>query len=167
MELIKYNGDAFDDLIKNIDSPFEMMVWAGPKYKYPLTLDQLQERMNQTSNGKIKNHLFNLFDDAIKKIIGYIEIEILDEKTKKGSIQSVLIYKDYRGKKYSEQLLDLIISYSVHKLNLQTLELKVFSFNKAAISCYQKVGFVEDEILDHINPETGKAFQIIVMKRQK
>lgn len=167
MKLIEFNEKYFDSLIENIDSPLEMMVWAGPKYQYPLTIDQITDRINQTINGKKKNHLFTLFDDTECQPIGYIEIEIIDNGKKFGSIQSVMIYKAFRGKKYSERLLELACHYAFESLKLKTLELKVFSFNNAAVSCYLKAGFAEKERIDNIDPKTGKSFQLIVMKKEK
>ena len=166
MELVKFTEDSFKSLVLNIDSPWEMMVWAGAKYTYPLTFQQLVDRMNQKLNGKTKNHLFSLFDSAITGAIGYIEIEIIDENKKLGSIKSVMIFKNFRGLKYSNTLLNLACSYSFETLKLKALELKVFSFNNAAISCYKKAGFIEKEILNSVDPGTGKSFQLIVMRKE-
>lgn len=166
MELVKFTEDDFKSLVLNLDSPWEMMIWAGTKYTYPLTLEQLVGRMNQKINGKTKNHLFSLSDSTITGALGYIEIEIIDENKKLGSIQSVMIFKNFRGLKYSNTLLNLACSYSFETLKLKELELKVFSSNSAAISCYRKAGFIEKEILDRIDPITGKSFQLIVMKKE-
>jgi hypothetical protein len=100
MKLVKFDEKDFDNLTRNIDSPLEMMIGAGPKYKYPLTLSQITERINQTVNGKAKNHLFTLFDNELNRAIGFIEIE--NSEAVKGSIQSVMIYKAFRGMHYSE-----------------------------------------------------------------
>lgn len=167
MELVKFTKRDFKRLAENIDSPLEMTIWAGPKYMYPLTFEQLEERMNQRINEKTKNYLFSLFDVVIKQTIGFIEIEIIDEDKKIGSIQSVMIFKNFRGRNFSEKLLDLANKYSFETLKLNRLELKVFSFNKAAISCYKKTGFVEEEIINKIDSKTGKTFQIIAMKKEK
>jgi RimJ/RimL family protein N-acetyltransferase len=163
MEIVKFTRSDFNRLAENIDSPMEMMIWAGPKYQYPLTFEQLEERMSQ----KARNYLFSLFDGDIKQTIGFIEIEILDEDKRVGSIQSVMIFKDFRGRNYSEELLDLAVKYAFETLKLKRLELKVFSFNKAAISCYKRTGFVEEEIINKIDSKTGKAFQLIAMKKEK
>lgn len=163
MEIVKFTRSDFNRLAENIDSPMEMMIWAGPKYMYPLTFEQLEESMSQKS----KNYLFSLFDGDIKQTIGFIEIEIINEDKRVGSIQSVMIFKDFRGRNYSEELLDLAAKYAFETLKLNRLELKVFSFNKAAISCYKKTGFVEEEIINKIDSKTGKAFQLIAMKKEK
>jgi len=166
MELVKFTKEKFESLSKNIDTLQEMMVWAGPKYKFPLTFEQLKERTEQKIDNKQKTYLFNLFDDIGKETIGFIEIEILDNNIRLGSIQSVMIYKGYRGEKYSEVLLNLAITYAYDKLKLNSLELKVFSFNKPAISCYKKVGFVEEKTYDHTDLKTGKSFQLIKFHAQ-
>ena len=65
--------------------------------------------------------------------------------------------------KYSEILLNLTTTYAYDKLRLNCLELKVFSFNKPAVSCYRKVGFVEEKVDDHIDSKTEKPFQLILL----
>jgi RimJ/RimL family protein N-acetyltransferase len=167
MELVKFTEKDFEGLAGNIDSPLEMMIWAGPKYKYPLTFEQLKERMSQKINGQTKNYLFNLFDIVIGQSLGFIEIEIIDLDKKIGSIQSVMVYKKFRGEKFSEKLLDLAIAYSFEILKLDRLDLKVFSSNKAAISCYKKTGFIEEEIINKFDLNSGKVFQLIVMKKER
>lgn len=166
MELVKFTEKDFDVLVKNIDSSLEMMIWAGPKYRYPLTFEQLKERMDRETDGQPKIYMFSLFDTILRQIVGFIEIEIIADDKRIGSIQSVMIFKKFRGKKLSEKLVALAGEYSFNTLQLNELELKVFSFNTAAVACYKKEGFKETEIIDRVDPNTGKSFQLLVMKKE-
>ena len=52
--------------------------------------------------------------------------------------------KDFHGKGYGTEALRLLIAYAFDTLNLQKLEIEVFSSNPRALACYKKVGFVEE-----------------------
>jgi RimJ/RimL family protein N-acetyltransferase len=46
-----------------------------------------------------------------------------------------------RNKGYGGEALRLLLEYAFGKLNLRNVMLTVFAFNKAAVACYEKVGF--------------------------
>ncbi len=48
-----------------------------------------------------------------------------------------------RGKGYGTEALGLLVDYGFQVLNLNSLMLAVYSFNKQAVSCYRKIGFRE------------------------
>ncbi|MDD3187574.1 MAG: GNAT family protein [Bacilli bacterium] len=51
--------------------------------------------------------------------------------------------EEYRGKGIGTEVIMLLLDYGFNYLNLHSIDLDVFSFNKRAISCYKKVGFKE------------------------
>lgn len=55
----------------------------------------------------------------------------------------IFIGEEYWGKEYGTETLNMLLDYSFNVLNLNNIDLQVYSFNERAISCYKKVGFKE------------------------
>ncbi|MBA7498003.1 hypothetical protein ES704_00737 [subsurface metagenome] len=67
----------------------------------------------------------------------------IDPVNKSASIGRVLIKQDNRGLGYGYAMLKELINYATNVLQLKQLNLRVFDFNKSALRCYSKLGFVE------------------------
>jgi len=53
---------------------------------------------------------------------------------------------DYRSKGYGTDAMRLLVNYGFRELGLYRVQLMVFSYNKRAIRCYEKVGFKREVI---------------------
>ena len=62
---------------------------------------------------------------------------------RRASIGHFLVAPAKTGKGYGTEALRLFVSKVFAELPVDTLELNVFNFNKAAILCYQKAGFIK------------------------
>jgi len=51
--------------------------------------------------------------------------------------------KNYWNKGYGTEAMNLLLDYGFNLLNLNSIMLRVYSFNKRAIKCYKKCGFKE------------------------
>lgn len=111
--------------------------WAGRGYQYPLTGEQITERLRTDAATDYK--IYSIVLDG--GVIGTIELMKIDENVKRATIGHFLIdpAKTYHG--YGTEALQLFVKKIFQEMPLTTLELTVFDFNKAAIRCYQKVGF--------------------------
>ncbi|MBR7796523.1 MAG: GNAT family N-acetyltransferase [Bacillota bacterium] len=52
--------------------------------------------------------------------------------------------KDYWGKGYGKEAMQLLLNYAFSEMNLHRLSLRVFSFNLKAIKLYEKLGFFHE-----------------------
>jgi RimJ/RimL family protein N-acetyltransferase len=52
--------------------------------------------------------------------------------------------KEFWGKGYGTEALELLLEYGFKTLNLNRIELTVYEFNKRAKKAYEKVGFIEE-----------------------
>jgi RimJ/RimL family protein N-acetyltransferase len=77
----------------------------------------------------------------IKKIIGYITIEIINKMSSRGKLSIGIFSPKYRDQGLGTESITLLINFSFFTLNLLSLELNVFTNNQRAINCYKKLGF--------------------------
>ena len=55
--------------------------------------------------------------------------------------------KEYQGKGYGTEAIQLFTTYAFNQMNLRRIELFVIASNKRARRCYEKCGFVKEGIL--------------------
>jgi len=75
----------------------------------------------------------------------------------------IAILSEYQGKGFGKEALDLIVQHGFEALNLQKICLYVLAVNSAAISLYQRKGFVTEGLLkNHCNLK-GKTCDLLIM----
>ena len=68
-----------------------------------------------------------------------------------------------QSKGYGQESLNLILDFGFNILNFHNMYLKVYDYNKIAISCYEKVGFKEAGRLRETKIIAGQKFDTIYM----
>ena len=58
-----------------------------------------------------------------------------------------MIGAPYRGRGYGTEAMELLCRFAFQEMNLHKLKVSVFAFNKAAIRCYEKSGFIQEGLL--------------------
>jgi RimJ/RimL family protein N-acetyltransferase len=112
--------------------------WAGRGYHYPLTVEQITERL--TTNTATNYKIYGItMDDTL---IGTIELLKIDLDAGRATIGHFLVDPARTGKGYGTEAMKLFVKYVFSEMPLHTLELTVFDFNKSAIRCYEKSGFI-------------------------
>ena len=160
IKLITYEKNEISNIRKDIDFEMKQMIWAGPKYVFPITNNQIQERIK---NGV---EIFSAYSENLQKIVGFVELEKVENENI-GSIQSVLIYSEYRGKKYSNHLIDELIKYGFENKGYSELRLKVFANNEIAKKCYESNGFKVFNEIVRIGNNGNIEFKLYEMKFEK
>ena len=87
--------------------------------------------------------VFAIIDMKKDKLIGTVGISKIDHINRKGTLGIFIGEKDYREKGYGTEAIQLMLDYGFNYLNLNSIKLNVFEFNKRAIACYKKCGFKE------------------------
>ena len=113
--------------------------WAGRGYRYPLTETQITERL--TTNAGTDYKIYGIILDGI--IVGTIELMKIDLNIGRATIGHYLLAPAKTGKGYGTEALQAFVKKVFAEMPLTTLELNVFDFNKSAIRCYEKAGFVK------------------------
>jgi RimJ/RimL family protein N-acetyltransferase len=128
-----------------------LLQWSGPVYKYPLTEEQIQDFFDSYVN-KEKDTLFvyKIVDIKSNEMIGTIELDERDTQNKIGRVGRFLIGEEsYRGKGIGRIVLNEIVRIGFEELGLSKITLGVFDFNIGAIKCYERVGFVKEELKEN------------------
>ena len=91
----------------------------------------------------IKNNsvVFDIVDMETDKLIGNCGLMDIDHINRKAGFGIFIGDKTYQNKGYGTEAIRLILDYAFNLLNLHNIWLFVYSFNKKAIKCYEKVGF--------------------------
>lgn len=77
------------------------------------------------------------------KLIGNCGFNEINQIYRRGVIGIFIGDAENRGKGYGTEVLGLLLKYGFDSLNLHSISLNVYSFNKQAQACYKKCGFKE------------------------
>lgn len=114
---------------------------------------QLHEQTHQYAVVSLEN-------DAL---IGNIGLENINDIHRSCKIGLFIGDEENRGRGYGTEALRLLCRYCFDVLNMHSLELNVYSFNKRAVASYKKVGFVETGVRRDGYFLGGRYYDIIIM----
>jgi RimJ/RimL family protein N-acetyltransferase len=87
------------------------------------------------------DHNYSIIDMEKDELIGNCGLMEVDNLNRTAEIGIFIGNKNYWNKGYGTEALKLLLDYGFKALNLHNVLLRVFSFNKRAIKCYEKAGF--------------------------
>jgi RimJ/RimL family protein N-acetyltransferase len=102
-----------------------------------ITLEAEKKALENLSRG----HNYAIIDCETDKLIGTVGLMDMDTTDRSAEIGIFIGNKDFLSKGYGTEAINLLLDYSFNVLNFKNIMLKVFSYNKRAVSCYQKCGF--------------------------
>jgi RimJ/RimL family protein N-acetyltransferase len=147
IHLHPFSRADFSRLISWITTPEMLMQWAGPtQFSFPLSLDQLQEYLS-AAEGPAPNRKIFTASDPSGQVVGHIELGALDYANESAALCRVLIATAARGRGFSLPMVQEALRIGFEDLRLRRIELRVYSFNHAAISCYRHAGFIQEGVL--------------------
>jgi RimJ/RimL family protein N-acetyltransferase len=81
---------------------------------------------------------------GVEKLIGNCGLHEIDWKNRVGEVGIIIGEKEYQGKGYGTEAMELLLEYGFKTVNLNRIQLRVYEFNSRAIGSYNKIGFVEE-----------------------
>ncbi|MBR1883883.1 MAG: GNAT family N-acetyltransferase [Clostridia bacterium] len=75
------------------------------------------------------------------KLLGNISLGNIEHISRTATLGIFIGDIESRNKGYGTEAIKLLLDYGFNYLNLNNIDLKVFSFNERAIRCYEKCGF--------------------------
>ena len=75
------------------------------------------------------------------KLIGNIALAHIDWKNRRSGLGVTLGEKEYWGQGYGTDAITTMLGFAFKQMNLHTVHLTVYEYNKRAIRCYEKCGF--------------------------
>ena len=88
-----------------------------------------------------EGHNFAIVDADKNELIGNCGLMTVDNIQRKAELGIFIGNKEYWGKGYGQEAIELLLNFGFNILNLNNIMLKVYGFNKRAIKCYEKCGF--------------------------
>ncbi|MFC4025550.1 GNAT family N-acetyltransferase [Oceanobacillus longus] len=148
IQLEYFETSDFQQLINWIETPELLRQWGGPAFDFPLTVNQLEKYMENANSDSSDTLVYKVVDKETEAVIGHISLGRIDRKNRSARIGKVLVGdKNARGKGIGEQMIKQILTIAFDELCLHRISLGVYDFNVAAISCYEKVGFIKEGLL--------------------
>ncbi len=131
--------DDCDRLLSWIDPEDALYQWSGAwSFSWPLDRQQLVRNLDWQSDSR---SLFAAVDRGDGELVGTAKLEIQPTHGL-GLIGHVLVAPHSRGRGYGTALMHALVRHSFDERGLHRLQLSVYTFNSAAIACYQRVGFL-------------------------
>lgn len=143
IKLVPFKKSDFKQLINWINSEEFLIQWSGNAFTYPLNEQQL-EKYTECAN----TLAFKIMDEETKVVIGHISLGQIDNINKSARIGKVLVGNTkMRGRSIGKHMMKALLRIAFEELKLHRVTLGVYDFNKSAISCYEKIGFVKEGLL--------------------
>jgi RimJ/RimL family protein N-acetyltransferase len=87
--------------------------------------------------------VFSILEQGSDRLIGRGMLFDIDQLNRSAKLGILIGEKDCWSRGYGEEAVRLLLDFGFNLLNLNSIMLGVFAFNRRAIRCYQKVGFKE------------------------
>lgn len=130
-------------LLEWVDSQRLNIIWASDKFSYPLDEKQMTSYFKSLNYKKTLAFKVVNMEIGNSDVVGHAELDIDGKEVK---ISRLLISKTNRGKGFGKEMMIALINYIKRNLKYNEICLTVFTFNKPAISLYEKLGFETTEI---------------------
>lgn len=134
IELKPFTENDFETIKSWINSKEELFQFAGPIFKFPLTDNQLLNYIKMSDKKPFKVVL-----KSTNETIGHCEMNFENGNNR---LSRILVgKKELRGKKIGEQIVRELVKMFFLNPDIKEVDLNTFDWNRAAINCYEKVGF--------------------------
>ncbi|MCL2633561.1 MAG: GNAT family N-acetyltransferase [Oscillospiraceae bacterium] len=108
-------------------------------------------------------YYFGIVKNDTNELIGNVGIEDINPVHRTATVGIFIGDEECRGKGYGTEAMSLVIKYGFDVLNLNNINLNVFSFNERAVKSYIKAGFKEYGRRRKANYSNGEYHDVICM----
>lgn len=143
------------------DNDMEVAIPMGDEAYLVSTPDKEKEALSEVI--KKQDPVFNIIDIKTDVPVGRCSFFAVDKVDRKAMFGIGIGEKSYWNKGYGQEATRLILDYGFNLLNLNSVMLGVFSYNKRAVNCYKKVGFKEIGRRRQARIICGKKYDIVLM----
>lgn len=154
--------DDYDRLIGWVDSPELLMQFAGPGFAFPLTHEQLEASLRDE-----KRRAYKVVETGSETTIGHAEIYETDNSAHLGRI--LIGDAAQRGRGTGQQIVARLLHIAFTGMGKPFATLNVFDWNRSAIRCYEKAGFVvnpDKAVKRVVNGQTWTALNMVLQKAE-
>jgi len=100
-----------------------------------------EKRMKDHLEESQKDQVYTIFQKDNNTIVGDISINFIDLYNRSGMLSIVIHGEENRGKGFGKEAILLILKHAFIDINLESVHLGTWEYNKAALHLYEKIGF--------------------------
>lgn len=127
--------------LKHIESWInDMEVQYYAQEEYPFYFEPWLVKHMYGDGIKGKKQIY-IIEDKFKNVIGELWLYPIDYVKRTAELIITIGKRELRGRGYGKDAINTIKKYCFENLKLESIYLKVFSFNSRAINCYKACGF--------------------------
>ncbi|MCH4890250.1 GNAT family N-acetyltransferase [Acidaminobacter sp. JC074] len=139
----------------------EVKHYLTPTVPFPLTYSDEKKFIEGMS--AFKDAYSFAIDTLEGKYIGGCGLNKVDWKNRTCVVGIFIGDKSYWGKGYGTDAMKVLINFIFDEMNLNRIELNVYSFNERAIKSYEKCGFVKEGVLRQALYKAGAYHDEVIM----
>ena len=136
---------------------------ASMMHPFPVTLELEDEWYEGLSDRANKAVWFGIELNQDSSLIGFTFLNNISWTDRTCNLGIVIGEKNHQGAGIGREVMETLISYAFEKLNLRKIGLEVREDNKAALSLYEKLGFMTEGTLRDHHFSNGKYYDVLIM----
>lgn len=155
----------FQQLIDWIHDEHLLMNWSGSLFSFPLTKKSMEWYIEDTNNLETSDALvYKVVDNKTDMAVGHISLGNISRKNRSARISRVLVGDTVeKGRGLCGAMIKAISKVGFEDLNLHRISLGVYDFNRSAIRCYERAGYVREGLQRDILKYEDKYWSLVEM----
>lgn len=137
----------------------ELLQWSGPFFRFPLDESQLRSYAESAGNDC---YLISGVRSDTGAVVAHGELKLLPEHDL-GQLRRIAVAPEERGNGVGRALVQWLVKFGFSQLQLNRLELVVFSFNVRARRCYEAAGFRQEGYSREVRKSSKGYWDLIQM----
>lgn len=139
VELEAFERADVERLIGWIGSAEELMLWAGPIFRWPLDRVQLERYLAAAEGADPIRRIWRAVDGG--EVVGHVELNAIERTHRSATLSRVLVRPGRRGRGTGSAMVRRALAVAFGELALHRVDLFVFEGNAPAVACYEGLGF--------------------------
>jgi RimJ/RimL family protein N-acetyltransferase len=139
VSLEPFGRQDYDRLIGWVASAEELMLWAGPIFRWPLDRAQLDRYLAAAEGAGAARRIWRAVEGG--EAVGHVELNAIERTHRTATLSRVLVRPGARGRGVGTAMVRAALAVGFGELGLHRVDLFVFDTNAGAIACYERLGF--------------------------
>lgn len=158
MEFRPTTSEDLRTILGWVENDRDMVLWSGPTFTWPLTLDQLLTYLENP-----KRTYWSAVDGDSHELMGHASL-LIDEDAGLMRIGFIIVNPALRGRGAGRSLVDGVVRRGFNSSAIPVMTLGVLAHNHPAIQLYESLGFTSTGTASHI-PYRDEEWEVITMTR--
>ena len=141
LQLVPFQLEHFPTLQRWFATEKELVQWAGPALRHPLSLEQMHEDLAESRRQPPLRLLWSACLDG--QVIGHCQL-LFDRRNGVVRLARIALAPNARGQGLGLPMLEALLAEAFADADIERVELNVYDWNAAARHLYRRAGFREE-----------------------